>query len=181
LTNRCTNTCYFCPRNAGGDYVAGHYLRLNTEPSADHILKLTDMHTDFDEIVFCGLGEPTLRLRELLEIAGKLKDKGHFVRLNTNGHGSLVNKVDLPSRLPGLVDKVSVSLNAPDEETYERICKPDRGRAAYAAVIDFIKGSVANNIETDVTAVDLPEIDTEACRKLAESLGARFRLRRYNK
>jgi TatD DNase family protein len=180
MTNRCSCNCYFCPRIAGDGHVAGHYLLLNTEPSADDILNEIDMHTDFDEVVFCGPGEPTLRLNELLQIAARLKAKGYFIRLNTNGHGSIVNRVDLPMKLPGLIDRVSVSLNAPDADAYERICKPDRGRETFVAVIDFIRGCLANNIDTGVSAVNLPDIDIEACRKLAESLGANFRLRRYN-
>lgn len=178
LTNRCSCNCYFCPRNTGNGYVAGHYLLLQREPSVAEILNEIEKQTDFIEVVFCGLGEPTLRLRELLEIAGKLKLKGHFVRLNTNGHGGLINKLDLPSKLAGLVDKVSVSLNAPDADTYVEICKPDRGDEAYRATLDFIKSCVRSNVQTEISAVELPEIDMEGCRTIAEELGATFRPRK---
>jgi len=179
LTNRCSCNCYFCPRNAGDGYVGGHYLLLTREPSADDVLAKIEHQTDFSEVVFCGLGEPTLRLKELLRIAASLKAKGHSIRLNTNGHGSLLNKTDVPSILSGLVDKVSVSLNASDADTYIRICKPDRGQDAYDAMLDFVKGCVKMNIPTDVSIVELPEIDIDCCRKLAIELGANFRLRRH--
>ena len=179
LTSRCSNNCYFCPRNATGGFVAGHYLMLPKEPSVEEVLAEIEGQTNFNEVVFCGLGEPTLRLPEMLEIARRLKSKGYFVRLNTNGQGGLINKLDLPSKLSGAVDKVSVSLNAADADTYVRICRPDRGKEAYQAVLEFIKGCVDSGISTDVSAVELPEIDMETCRAIAEELGADFRLRRY--
>ena len=181
LTNRCSCNCAFCPRVAGDGHVVGHYLRLTSEPSTNDVLREIEKRTDFDEVVFCGLGEPTLRLRELLEIAEKLKGKGYFIRLNTNGHGSLINKLDLPPKLAGSVDKVSVSLNAADADTYIGICRPDRGREAYQAMIEFVKDCVRLKIQTDVSIVDLPNIDMEACRAMAEDLGAKFRLRKYQK
>ncbi len=178
LTNRCTNNCGFCIRSHGG-VVAGHYLRLKSEPSTADVLTAIDNEKDFDEVVFCGLGEPTLRLKELMEIAQAMKARKIPVRLDTNGHGSLINKVDLPPMLVGLIDKVSVSLNAQDADTYLKLCKPDRGKESYDAMLKFIKGCAANHIETAATVVDLPEVDIEACRKIAQSLGAAFRIRHY--
>lgn len=179
LTNRCSCNCYFCPRIAGDGFVGGHYLRLRSEPSADDVMREIERHTDFDEVVFCGLGEPTMRLKELLDIAARLKKRGIFIRLNTNGYGSLINKTDLPSKLAGLVDKVSVSLNASDADTYIEICRPDRGPEAYKAMLDFVKECVRLKIQADVSAVEIPDIDIAACRALAEKLGANFRLRKY--
>ncbi len=182
LTNRCSSNCYFCPGIASGSgYVAGHYLLLKTEPNAEQILSAIDVESDYDEIVFCGLGEPTIRLKELLQIAEVLKSRGHRMRLNTNGHGSLINKTDLPSRLAGLVDKISVSLNAQDAQTYLEICKPDYGENAYKAMIEFIKGCRSHDIQTVATVVDVPEVDLEACRLLAAELGTELRIRKYSR
>ena len=181
LTNRCSCNCYFCPRSGNTDgFVAGHYLFLRAEPSVKEVLEAVEHESDFDEVVFCGLGEPTMRLKELLEIAEKLRGRGYNIRLNTNGHGSLINKIDLPSKLKGKIDKVSVSLNAQDAETYMKICKPDRGNDSYDAMIDFIKGCVREGIDTKASVVDLPEIDTDACKKLASELGVDLRVRNYS-
>jgi TatD DNase family protein len=144
------------------------------------VLKAIERESGFDEVVFCGLGEPTMRLREMLEIAGDLKSKGYKLRLNTNGHGSIINKIDLPSKLAGKIDKVSVSLNAQDAETYLSICRPDRGKESYEAMIEFVKGCKKADIETKVSVVDLPEIDVEACRKMASELGVDLRVRGYS-
>ncbi len=182
LTNRCSCNCYFCPRSGSNDgFVSGHYLFLRKEPSVKEVLEAVERESGFDEVVFCGLGEPAMRLKEMLEIAENLKIKGHKIRLNTNGHGSLINKIDLPSKLAGKVDRVSVSLNAQDADTYVEICKPDRGRESFNAMIEFVKGCKKTGIETVVSVVNLPEIDIEACKKLASDLGVSLRIRSYSK
>ena len=183
LTNRCTNNCHFCVRRGPSHgYVAGHYLFLDSEPTSNDVIAGINGEKDFDEIVFCGLGEPTLRLKEMLEICAALK-KSHPktpIRLDTNGHGNLINKMDVPPKLVGFVDRVSVSLNAQDAETYVRICNPDRGRESYGAMLRFIKDCVAQGMPVETSVVDLPEIDIAACRALAESLGATLRIRRHS-
>lgn len=179
LTNRCSNSCYFCVRKGSG-FVAGHYLFLQAEPSVSDVIAEIDLEKDFDEVVFCGLGEPTLRFKEMLEICRAVKKTRLPVRLDTNGQGSLINKVDVPPMLKGLVDKVSVSLNAQDAETYVRICNPDMGRQAYDAILKLLRDCVALQIPTEASVVALPEVDIEACRRLAVRLGATFRVRRYS-
>jgi len=182
LTNRCSCNCYFCPRSGStGGFVSGHYLFLRSEPSAKEVLEEIEKESDFDEVVFCGLGEPTMRLKEILEIADHSKRKGYGTRLNTNGHGSHINKIDLPARIAGKIDRVSVSLNAQDADTYVKICKPDRGQESFNAMIDFVKGCKNAGIETIVSVVSLPEIDIGACRKLASDLEVGFRVRSYFK
>lgn len=182
LTNRCTSNCHFCIKHGkSGGYVAGHYLFLKSEPSSSDVHAAIDKEKDYDEVVFCGLGEPTLRLEEILEIADALKKRQIPVRLNTNGHGSLINQIDLPRKLKGRVDKVSVSLNAQDADTYAKLCRPDRGMDAYEAMLNFIRGCVANGIATESSVVDLPEVDIDSCRQLAQRLGAAFRVRKYQR
>jgi len=181
LTNRCTCNCSFCLRHGKfNGYVAGHYLLLKSEPSAPEIIAAIDREKDFDEVVFCGLGEPTLRLKEILEITSILKRKKIPIRLNTNGHGSLINRTDLPRKLAGMIDRVSVSLNAQDAETYVKLCNPDRGEESYRGMIDFIKGCVVGGIATEASVVELPGVDIESCRRLAQNLGASFRIRKYH-
>jgi len=181
LTNRCSCNCYFCPRSSGDKgYVAGHNLFLKKEPTVDEILSEVDKHSVYEEIVFCGLGEPTLRIKELLEIAENLKAKGRKIRLNTNGHGSLINKIDLPPKFVGLIDKISISLNAHNAQTYIELCKPDRGAESYQAMLSFAEECTSLGIAVDMTVVDVPGVDIDSCQQIALDMGAVFKIRRYS-
>lgn len=182
LTNRCSCNCYFCPRSGSTDgFVSGHYLFLQSEPSVNEVLNAIECESDFEEVVFCGLGEPTSRLKELLAIAEVLKAEGYKIRLNTNGHGNLINKTNIVPKLAGKIDKVSISMNAPDVETYAKICQPDFGEISYQAMINFIRECKDSGLETMVSVVGIPEVDIEACRKKASDMGLEFRLRKYVK
>jgi TatD DNase family protein len=107
--------------------VKGYNLRLQTEPSAQELICEIGDPTRFDEVVFCGYGEPTLRLGVIKEVARAVKARGGRIRLNTNGHGNLIHKRNILPDLAGLVDAVSVSLNAENAEKYLAICKPAYG------------------------------------------------------
>ncbi len=179
MTNRCTNRCVFCSREED-PVVRGYNLGLEKEPGARDIIKAAGDVSGFDEVVFCGYGEPVVRLPELLEIARSLKNAGAAVRLNTNGLGNLFWKRNIIPELSGLIDVISISLNTSDSNQYEEICRPVFGEASYEALIDFVRKSVQAGMKTICTAVQYPAVDIEACRKLAESLGAAFRARKYN-
>lgn len=179
ITNRCTNNCYFCVR-AQTAFVKGHNLKLDREPTVDEILKSIEKEPKkYKEIVFCGYGEPTSRLDVVKTVAKYAKEHGAKVRLVTNGHGDLINGRPVANELAGLVDRVSVSLNTSAEEQYESICKPEFGAQTYKAVVAFIKDCVKNNIETEVTCLNLPEVDINGCESAARKLGASFRMRTY--
>ena len=179
LTNRCTNNCTFCVRNTH-DGVAGYYLRLNKEPSAQEVIALLEKEKDVAEIVFCGLGEPTIRIDALLEIAAYLKTRGSHIRVNTNGQGSAFAGEDIAPRLRGLVDVVSISLNAPNAKEYDALCRSRYGEEAYAHLLDFAKSCVAQGIGTVLSVVDvIGEDDIAKCRTIAEGIGARLRVRHY--
>lgn len=180
ITNKCTNACVFCPKFT--DYtVKGHYLKLGPEPTLEEVLGALPVLSPFDEVVFCGFGEPTLRLDILKDVAGHLKAKGMRVRLDSDGLACLVHERNVLPELKGLIDCVSVSLNAPDAQTYARICPSKYGEAAYGAVKDFIKEARKWVPEVIATVVAMPGIDVEACRKIAEEdLGVTFRAREYN-
>jgi len=178
ITNRCTNSCDFCIRSSTA-FVKGHNLRLEKEPSAEDLLKAIGDPRKYKEIVFCGYGEPTLRLDIIKAVAKKMKESGAGTRLVTNGHGSLINKRPIAKELVGLIDRASVSLDVDTEEKYDKICVPRFGKGAYRAVLDFIKDCVANNIETEATCLDLPDVDIKKCEEISKALGAKFRLRSY--
>ncbi len=180
LTNRCSSACEFCVTKSS-DFVMGHNLRLSDEPAAKEIITAVGDPKRYDEIVFCGYGEPTLRLDCLLEVASALKKKGAKIRLTTNGHGNLINKRRIVDDLAGLIDRVSVSLNAPDEETYNRICKPAFGPGTYNEVKKFIVECSRKLPEVEATCVDYEGVDMAACeRVITGELGVKFRPRRHN-
>lgn len=180
ITNRCTNECYFCARTTD-PYVHGYNLKLEQEPSADDILKDIGDPAGYDEIVFCGYGEPTLRLDLIKEVSKKVKEMGGKVRLNTNGHGNLINKRNILPELKGFVDSISISINAENSEKYNKICHPVFNNDTYEAVKEFITEAKKYIPEVAVTIVDVPEVDEEKCKEIAEKeLGIKFRGRRYN-
>lgn len=180
ITNRCNLDCKFCAKQ--DDYeVKGHYLKLAHEPDVEDIFKAMGHPEKYDEVVFCGFGEPTARLEIVKEVAKRMKAGGvKRVRLNTDGLASLVYGRNIAEELKGLIDAMSVSLNAPDAATYASICNSKHGEKAYEGVKNFIREAKKYIPEVVATAVNLPEVDIEACRKVAEEeLGVTFREREY--
>lgn len=199
LTNRCTCNCTFCIRG-NGDGVGGYGLWLEKEPTAQQVIDL--LAKDKTDIVFCGYGEPTMRLDTLLDIAAYAKSYGGHVRVDTNGHGSVYNGRDIvpemagkvPPRQPGvmpffadgdawrgpLVDEVSISLNAADAETYAKLTVCDYGEKGFDAMLEFAKRCIEEGIKTTLSVVDIiDEEEIEAAGKIAQKIGADFRVRGY--
>lgn len=179
ITNRCTAACTFCIRYHT-DFVKGHNLRLREEPTAEALIKEIGDPRQYAEIVFCGYGEPLLRLEVVKAVAGEVKRLGGTVRIDTNGHANLIHKRNVLPELAGLVDVVSVSLNAQNAELYEKLTQPKFGVETYEAVKDFIREAKKYIPEVTATVVSAPGVDIEACQKIANELGARFRVREYN-
>lgn len=180
ITNRCTNTCVFCAKFR--DFaVKGHQLKLDREPTADQIKRAIGDPKDYTEVVFCGYGESLLRLEVIKEIASWLKRQGVRVRINTDGQANLVYGRNILPELAGIVDAISISLNAADAATYQKICQSRFGAAGYAAVKDFIREAKKHIPSVTASVVALPEVDVEACRRIAEQeLQVNFRVRPYN-
>jgi TatD DNase family protein len=179
ITNRCTSACTFCVRYFT-DYVKGHNLRLKDEPTTEEIIREIGDPAKYDEVVFCGYGEPLLRLDVVKAVAADVKRKGGRVRIDTNGHGNLIHKRNILPELAGLVDGVSVSLNAQDAGLYEKLSQPRFGPGSYDAVKEFIREAKKYIPDVTATVVSAPGVDVEACRKIAGELGATFRVREYN-
>lgn len=179
ITNRCSNRCSFCAKF--DDFsVKGHNLLLDKEPSfAEVMTAIGQPDPKVDEVVFCGFGEALIRLDLVKQVARELKLRGYRVRINTDGQANMVHGRNILPELAGLVDCVSVSLNAPDTETYIRLCATPFGVAGFEAVCDFIKEARSHIPQVVASAVTAPGVDVEACHRLAESLGARFRVREY--
>ncbi|MDX1592607.1 MAG: TatD family nuclease-associated radical SAM protein [Gammaproteobacteria bacterium] len=177
ITDRCTLVCDFCPKTLGSRRVHDYDLTLDHRPEFDEVVAAIGDPTDYAEVVFCGYGEPTLRLNLLLEVAGWIRARGGRVRLNTDGLGSLVNKRNILPEMAGLVDAVSVSLNAQSPEVYNRHCQPALP-GAYQAVLAFLQEAPRYIPDVTATAIDgLEGVDIEACRRVARMCGARFRRR----
>lgn len=182
ITNKCSNRCIFCIRKFKTG-VANFNLKLNKEPTIGEILSELNQALyakNWKEIVFCGFGEPTARLDCLIAVSQWIRKhygKPVDIRVNTNGHGCSLNpgrNVAKELKAAG-VNKVSVSLNASDEETYNEVCKPEFADA-YATTLQFIRNS-KEELETEVTAVTTPEINLQKIRETAKKIGVKFRLR----
>jgi TatD DNase family protein len=184
MTNKCSNKCDFCPRHREQYIVKGHNLKIDREPSAEEVIKEVERQCarrEFKEAVFCGLGEPTIRMDALTAIGKALRGKGLSVRLNTNGLGSVINKRDIVPMLKEAVNELSISLNATDAKQYAEICRPPGGAKAYAGLLDFAKRAVQAGIKTTLSVVMMPGLDVEKARKTAASLGAGFRVRKRDR
>ena len=182
ITNRCTLSCTFCPKTHGDYSVKGHSLKLEREPTVDEIMDAVGDPGRWREVVFCGFGESTLRLDVMKEVARRLKALGIArIRLDTDGLANLVYGRDVTPELAGLIDAVSVSLNAPDEATYRTLCRPGVAGNAHAAAKEFIRRVKEHVPEVVGTVVGLPTLDLEACRRIVEDeLGAALRVREYD-
>ena len=184
LTNRCTNACEFCERQYG-DGVGPYRLWIEHEPEAAEVLAQFEGKglRACKEVVFCGFGEPTMRLSVLLTVARAVKAiaPGIPVRLNTNGHANLINGGNITPRLKGLIDVVSISLNAPLAHEYTKICRPEFGEKAFAGLLDFAQKCTRYVPQVVFSVVDIiGEENIEKCRKIARECGARLRIRPYN-
>ena len=184
ITNRCSNRCEFCIRNNGDGAYGSDPLWLIREPSREEIFDAICKAgpEKYSELVFCGYGEPTERLEDLLFVAKKVKEAYNVsIRVNTNGQSSLICGKDTAPMYKDVIDCVSISLNAPNAEDYQRICHSRYGEAAFDGLIDFaakVKAYVPNTLLT-VVDVALTEEDIEKCQAIADSIGVTLRVRKY--
>lgn len=180
LTNKCSNNCEFCIRNFKNG-VGDNNLRLTREPSFDDIKEDLSMYNlkKYDEVVFCGFGEPMCALPVLSQVGPYLKRLGCKTRINTNGQAALINKRDdVPKLIAPYIDAVSISLNASTADGYQDICHSKFGEDAFYAMVIFAKGCVDNGIDTTLSVVDfIGEEEIAACAKIAERVGAHYRVR----
>lgn len=185
LTNRCDCRCVFCIRDQEDAALGGLWLR--EEPAKEEVLAeiLGRDLSGYAELVFCGYGEPTCRADDLFWLCDQLRAAGREdlppIRLNTNGHGSLINRRDITPELAGRLDAVSVSLNASHPAEYLRLTRPRAGEAAWEALLDFLRRAGQYVPQVTVTIVDYDKTPQEidACRRLAGELGVGFRVRPY--
>lgn len=182
ITNRCPCHCEFCIKNFTGSLGSADSLMLDREPTVDEVIEeLRRWNVDgYDEVVFCGYGEPTMRLDKMLEIARYVKDTYHKpIRLNTIGLADLVwGRPTLP-KMEGLIDSVSVSLNEADAEGFERLCHPTVGPDPYDAVCRFIEEARDRipHVAVSVVGGTISPASLEKCRAKAIDWGVEFKVR----
>ncbi|MFP3985637.1 MAG: TatD family nuclease-associated radical SAM protein [Candidatus Bathyarchaeia archaeon] len=183
ITNKCTNDCYFCLRKVKPG-IAEFNLKLEQDPTADEVVQeLSEVlnRKSWSEIVFCGFGEPTMRLDTLLKVAEWVnKTAKKPIRIDTNGHGFLIYpRRDVVGELKESgIDKLSISLNAQDEITYNEICRP-AFKNAFEKLLEFTTAARDAGFEVETTAVTVPEVKISEVKKLACDLGVKFRARPY--
>lgn len=193
LTNNCTNRCIFCLRQDKSD-VCGQEMWLDNETfGANDVIEQLEAiikkqleaakPNSLNEIIFCGYGEPLLKLDLLKEVAAYIRENypNTKIRVNSNGHANLIYKRNIAPELKPLIDDISISLNAPTEEEYNELSQPNI-QGAYEGVKAFIKACDDEGISTTASVVENYKgrhLDLEACEKIANGLGAKFRVREW--
>ncbi len=184
LTNRCSCACTFCLRQDMDRIGKSGNLWLEHEPTAEEVIKEFS-HFDrekYQEVVFCGFGEPTEAFEVLKEAAAFVKkDWGLPVRINTNGQGSLINGRNIVPEMAGLIDTVSISLNHPDPARYQEIVRSRFGETGFEGMLAFAKECVKYIPNVVMTTVDttITKEEEERCRKICEEIGAAYRIRAW--
>lgn len=183
LTNKCSNGCDFCVRNERTSYYGNYLWIRHGDPTVEKVIaaaKGFGALTRFKEVVFCGFGEPTYKLAEMLALCDFFHEKGLKTRLNTNGQGNLINKRDIVPELKGKIDFVNISLNASCYEKYQAICRSQYKEAGFENVVEFGKLCRRNGIDCRFSIVDcIGEDEVEACKRLAQSVNVPLYVRNY--
>ena len=180
LTNKCCCACTFCIRKNGKSVGNAENLWLSKEPNMDDIIK--DLGAfgleKYSELVFCGYGEPTYALDNLIKTAAYVKE--HYdikLRINTNGLGDLINGKNIVPLLEPYIDSISISLNAPDKYKYNELCSP-AFENAFESILVFTDNCKGKIPEITLSVVNvLSQEDIEKCRMIAQSKDVNFRIR----
>ena len=182
LTNRCSSACTFCLRQTRDHMEDSDSLWLEHEPSVEEVKEAFNNFdvSGFDEIVFCGFGEPTERFDDLIEIARFIKKQFNKpIRINTNGQGDLINNRRITPDMKGLIDTVSISLNTPNADKYHAIVRSQFGEKAYDAMLAFAKDATnyVPNVVLSTVDTTLTKEEEAQCQKICDDLGVTYRIR----
>ena len=182
MTNKCPYSCTFCLRQTMDRIGESDRLWLEREPSLQEVCdEFNKFNMDeYNEVVFCGFGEPTERFDDLIKVAAFVKEKyGKKIRINTNGVGSLINGRDIAPEMNGLIDTVSISLNNPHKDEYLSLVRSKFGEQSFDAMLDFAKECTKYIPNVVLTTVDttISHEEEEECRRICESIGATYRIR----
>lgn len=184
ITNKCPCNCTFCIRHNGDGAYGSDPLWLEHQPTAEEVIddiKKRDLDS-YKEIIFCGYGEPTCELEILKETAKYIKSVTKTpIRINTNGLSDLINKRETPAEFKGLVDIISISLNASDAKAYDEITRPSfKGVNCFEEMLSFAKRVKEFVPEVMLTVVDIiGEEEIKKSQAVADSVGIHLRVREY--
>ena len=185
ITNKCPCRCVFCIRSNGDGLGSAESLWLKGDTTIEEIKAEIDNFdfSPYSEVVFCGYGEPTEALDNLIETAKYLKEKHSLkIRLNSNGLSDLINGKPTAHLLEGIVDIISISLNAPDAESYQRVARSKFGMEAYPALLKFAEDCKKYIPSVKFTVVDvLSEEEIERCKKISDEMDIPLRIREWIK
>lgn len=182
LTNQCPCACTFCLRQTMDRIGESDRLWLDHEPTYEEVVEAFgkfDM-TQYEEVVFCGFGEPTMAFPVLKKVAKYVKDTYHMpIRINTNGLGNLIWERDITPELEGIVDTISISLNTPNAQKYHELVRSKFGDQSFDAMLDFAKKATKFVPKVVLSTVDttLTKEEEAQCQKICESIGATYRIR----
>lgn len=183
LTNRCPCRCEFCIRDMVDSLGDADSLWLKREPTVSEVKEMLGQWklSNYTELVFCGYGEPMERLDDVLQLCRYVKETTHLkTRINTNGLSDLLHRRRTAPELSGLVDAISISLNAASAEKYDRLCHPKFGLEAWPAILCFTEEvkQYVPDVTMSVVGGTIPEQDVDICRQIAQTkLGVKFRVR----
>ena len=182
MTNRCPTSCEFCIKRFTDSLGSADSLFLEREPSVEEVKKeLSEWNLDnYEEVVFCGYGEPAMRLPEVLEVAEYIKEEyGKKVRMNTIGLSDLIWERKTAADLEGKIDSINVSLNTSDNKAYLELCHPVYGEESFDAVLEYIKEVKKYVPHVQISAVQnaIPKENYLKCKEIAAALGVEFKSR----
>lgn len=183
ITNKCDCSCTFCIRSQKNGVGDAETLWHQNDPTLEEIKAAMDNFdfTGYNELVFCGYGEPTCALDILLKSAKYAKEKYDLnIRLNTNGLGNLYHKRNIVPELSAVIDSVSISLNAPTAEKYDAVTRP-QFENAFPAMLNFASLAQAAFAHTQLSIVDvLPKDEIVECQRIAGERGIYLKIRKYS-
>lgn len=184
ITNKCPCACTFCIRSQKNAIGSADNLWLEHNPDFDEVKNAIDNFdfTGYNEVIFCGYGEPTNAFDLLIKVAQYIRNKMNIkIRVNTNGLGSLINERDISEELCQNVDAVSISLNCSNEEEYNKVVRPKFGIKSYSAMLDFAKSCKKYTDDVMLSVVDvIGEEEIAKCQKIADDLDIKLRVRKFS-
>ncbi|MCA6072747.1 MAG: TatD family nuclease-associated radical SAM protein [Endomicrobium sp.] len=179
ITNRCMMACPYCVKRKWSNKFNGNNLKLEKEPSSKEVMESIENPKKYNEIIFCGYGDPLVRLEEVKEIAKWIKDNDGKVRINTAGLANRYHGKNILPELKDIVDIVSISLNGATPQEHNRLNNPIYKEESFSEVLNFVKEAKNYIPEVVITTVEFPGFDVSKVSALAKKIGVRFRSRPY--